>query len=119
MQTRGFCPWYPVAEIEDHAPAAPGVFQVRLKFGLVGYPRGKSAMIHYGYADDLRQGAGAWADSHGARIESWLCRHITGPAPDMAAEFDNLMMRFVSRFGQPPSLPDALLSNGATLPRPK
>jgi hypothetical protein len=37
------------------APPGPGLFQARRAEGLIDYPKGKSAMIHYG-ADDTEVG---------------------------------------------------------------
>ena len=65
--------WYPLAEAAAHAPAGPGVFQIRIADGLLDYPRGKSAMLHYQAAADVRAAASAFADRHGHR--AWLCRH--------------------------------------------
>lgn len=51
-----FGQWYPLTAAEAHAPAGPGVL-VRVRTGLVEYPRGKSAMVHYQAADDVRAAA--------------------------------------------------------------
>jgi len=102
-----FGPWYPLAEAGDLAPAAEGVLQLRLASGLLDYPRGKSAMVHYEHAGDVRAAAVAWAEAHGA--EGIVCRHLiegeaaTGPAALCA----KLMDEFVRRFGAAPRLPGA------------
>ena len=102
-----FVPWYPLAEAGDHAPAAPGVFQVRVRSGLIEYPRGKSAMIHYQAAADVRAAALELAAAHPGA--DWLCRH----AEEMSAwelahprdVLDRLLDRFLRRFGAPPTPP--------------
>lgn len=99
-----FGPWYPLAEARDLAPAAEGVLQLRLAAGLLDYPRGKSAMVHYAHAGDVRAAAVAWAAAHGA--DGIVCRHLIeddGAAP--AALYARLLDEFVRRFGAPPRRP--------------
>jgi hypothetical protein len=69
-----FCPWYPLRDAGAHAPAAPNVLQVRMARGLRTYPRGKSAMVHYQYADEARAAALELAERWRGR-ELW-CRHL-------------------------------------------
>jgi hypothetical protein len=102
-----FCPWYPLAEGDRHAPTTGGVFQLRLESGLLDYPSGKSAMIHYQVADDLHAAiAGFRADHPG---EAWLCRHtIEMTDVDLAGRSGfhaQLLRDFTSRFGVAPRLP--------------
>ena len=95
-----FCPWYPLADAAAHAPAGEGVLQVRVAEGLVDYPRGKSAMVHYEHAPDVRAAAVALA---GQGRALW-CRHlieVEGDA-DFAAIYAKLRDEFVRRFGAPP-----------------
>jgi hypothetical protein len=99
-----FGPWYPLADARDLAPASEGVLQLRLASGLLDYPRGKSAMVHYAYAGDVRAAATAWAAAHGA--DGIVCRHLIeddGAAP--AALYARLLDEFVRRFGAPPRRP--------------
>ncbi len=102
-----FGPWYPLADVARRAPDAPGVFQVRVAEGLVDYPRGKSAMIHYAAADDVRAAAAAFAARHPEA--PWWCRHTIEPeslAPaDAAALAARLLRDFTARFGVAPSIP--------------
>jgi hypothetical protein len=101
-----FGPWYPLADARDLAPAAEGVLQLRLAAGLIDYPRGKSAMVHYRHADDVRAAAVAWADAHGA--DGIVCRHlIEHDATTPAALYAKLREEFVRRFGAEPRLPQA------------
>jgi hypothetical protein len=96
-----FGPWYPLAEARDRAPAAEGVWQLRIAAGLLDYPRGKSAMVHYAHAPDVRAAAIAWADRGADGI---LCRHlidIDGDT-DLVAFYARLVDEFTRRFGAPP-----------------
>lgn len=101
--------WYPLEEAAANAPAGPGVLQVRLARGLIDYPTGKSAMIHYAAADDLRQASAELARAHPGR--EWLCRFAdsapgTGAARGADAMLTELVTSFRRRFGAPPGLPD-------------
>jgi hypothetical protein len=102
-----FGPWYPLADARDLAPAGEGVLQLRLASGLLDYPRGKSAMVHYEHAADLRVAAAAWAGAHGAA--GIVCRHLieTDAATDLAAFCARLSDEFVRRFGASPRLAGA------------
>jgi hypothetical protein len=99
-----FGPWYPLADAAHHAPAGPGVFQIRLAEGLRDYPTGKSAMVHYAAATDLRAATTAFAAAHADR--PWLCRHtIEMTAADearAAAHHEQLVRDFTARFGSAP-----------------
>ena len=99
-----FGPWYPLADARDRAPAAAGMLQLRLAAGLLDYPRGKSAMVHYEHAGDVRAAAAAWAAAHGA--DGIVCRHLieTDATTDQAAFCAKLSDEFVRRFGAPPRL---------------
>lgn len=99
-----FGPWYPLADARDLAPAGEGVLQLRLAWGLLDYPRGKSAMVHYEHARDVRAAAAAWAEAHGP--DEILCRHLieTDAATDLAAFCARLSDEFVRRFGASPRL---------------
>ena len=102
-----FCPWYPLAECDRHAPTTGGVFQVRIESGLVEYPGGKSAMVHYQVADDLRAATIAFRAAH--PDPTWLCRHtVEMSETDLAARrdfHDRLLRDFTTRFGVAPRLP--------------
>jgi hypothetical protein len=88
----------------EHAPATEGILQVRLASGLLDYPRGKSAMVYYAYAPDVRAAALALAASHvGAPL---VCRHLieVDAEIDLAAFCAKLREDFVRRFGAAPEL---------------
>ena len=98
-----FCRWYPLAAAAAHAPAGEGVLQLRVATGLVDYPRGKSAMVAYVCAPDVRAAAVALAARHAG--EDLLCRHLEAEgaeAIDAAAVYERLRGEFVRRFGVPP-----------------
>jgi len=97
-----FGPWYPLAEVGAHAPAAEGILQVRLATGLVDYPRGKSAMLWYGHALDTRAAALALATAHAGK--DLVCRHLIEieDATDLGAFCARLLAEFVRRFGTRP-----------------
>ena len=97
-----FGPWYPLADAREHAPCGEGMLQLRLANGLLDYPRGKSAMVHYEHAADLRAAAVAWAKAHGS--EGIVCRHLieADDAGDLAAFCAKLFDEFVRRFGASP-----------------
>jgi hypothetical protein len=100
-----FGPWYPLAEAAAHAPAAEGVLQLRLADGVLDYPRGKSAMVHYAHAADIRAAAVAFAAGYTG--PALVCRHLDpeGEAVDLAAFHAKVLGEFVNRFGSSPSLP--------------
>ena len=99
-----FGPWYPLADARDLAPPDEGVWQLRLAKGLLDYPRGKSAMVHYEHATDVRAAVAAWALVHG--FAGILCRHLIeiDAAGDLAAFCAKLSDEFVRRFGALPRL---------------
>jgi hypothetical protein len=102
-----FCPWYPLAQAPSHAPSGPGVLQLRVRDGLIDYPRGKSAMIYYAVADDLRQAAVELGPRFAATPV--LCRHtdvlLDTERADLRAAFARLLHSFEARFGAMPGLP--------------
>ena len=102
-----FGEWMPLEHAAARAPRGAGVFQVKVSDGLIDYPTGRSAMIHYGAAADVGEAVGALAASHPGR--AWMCRFAEGLEARERAEVDGmlqeLMTRFCRRFGAPPSLP--------------
>lgn len=99
--------WYALAEAAAHAPGQPGIFQIRVAKGLLDYPRGKSAMLYYGWADDLGARVTAFAHSHPGA--DWLCRHTIEmtkhEADNLHQTFEQLVSQFERRFGTPPAPP--------------
>ena len=95
-----FGPWQRLRA--DLFPAAPGVLQLRREHGLVEYPRGRSAMILYLAAADLRAAVADLAAAHPDR--PWLCRCNRVPVADPPAALARLLADFVDRFGAPPQI---------------
>lgn len=107
-----FCPWYPLAEAITHAPEGEGVLQLRVAEGLLDYPHGKSAMVHYEHAADMRAAATGLARTHDAAV--LLCRHLEiepGETVDLGAFHAKVRDEFIRRFGAPPSFPPCTSSN--------
>ena len=102
-----FGEWVPLAEAAARAPRGAGVYQIKVADGLIDYPTGRSAMIHYGAATDVGDAVAALAAAHPGR--AWMCRFAEGLEARGGAEVDGmlqeLMTRFRRRFGAPPSLP--------------
>ncbi len=100
--------WSPLGEAAGQAPASPGIFQIRQAKGLVDYPRGKSAMLYYGCADDVSAAIAAYAAEH--PDADWWCRHsieMTQYETDNVGQmFERLVLQFTMRFGRGPSLPE-------------
>ena len=98
-----FCPWYPLADAAAHAPVGEGVLQVKIAEGLIEYPRGKSAMVHYEHARDVRAAAIAFAQlPHAVEL---VARHLeieSGEPVSYAEIHGKLLAEFVRRFGAPP-----------------
>ncbi len=110
-----FCPWYPLAEAAQHAPAEDGVLQIRIAAGLLDYPTGKSAMVHYAHAPDVRAYATRLSRERGG--EALLCRHLeieVGERVDAAAFHAKVTEEFIRRFGSEPTFPPCISSK----PRP-
>lgn len=99
--------WHRLDEAAAAAPAGPGVFQVKVAHGLIDYPTGKSAMIRYGAARDLRRAATELAREHPGR--DWLCRFSEEMTAREAADPDaivaELLASFRRRFGAAPGHP--------------
>jgi hypothetical protein len=95
-----FSSWYCAAQISEQAPARPGVFQVRVQ-ALITYPTGRSAMIHYAQAEDLRLAAGEWAAEFGSDDARY--RHLDELGSQTPQQvLDKLLTRFRARFGAVP-----------------
>jgi hypothetical protein len=99
-----FCPWYPLAAAAQCAPDGEGILQVRVKDGLLEYPTGKSAMVHYECAGNVRAAATALASAHSD--SDLLCRHLeleAGETVDLDAFHAKVREEFVRRFGVAPT----------------
>ena len=98
-----FSDWLALDELQD-LPEQSGLFQVRLKSGLLEYPVGKSAMFYYGYAENLKIGCQQFVDSIlpklGQNAHDLLLR--TMPLEAMADRFKPLIQQFARNFGSLP-----------------
>lgn len=101
--TMRFGAWHPLEAAAERLPARAGVLQVRLVSGLVRYPRGKSAMVRYAGADDVRRLAAELAAAHPGA--PWLCRASEGECADAAAAAARMIAEFEERFGAGPFIP--------------
>jgi hypothetical protein len=99
-----FGEWYPLSSAGDLAPVGAGMFQVRLARGLLDYPRGKSAMVWYEHASDVRAAAVALGARHPDR--DLVCRHLieVSGGVDLGEFCAKLRGEFVRRFGRAPEL---------------
>ncbi|MBA2545127.1 MAG: hypothetical protein H0V17_36120 [Deltaproteobacteria bacterium] len=99
-----FGAWYPLSAAGDLSPEGEGVLQLRLATGLVDYPHGKSAMVWYQHARELRTAARALAVRFADK--DLVCRHLidVDAAVDLAAFCAKLREDFERRFGRVPEL---------------
>lgn len=99
--------WYPLGAAAEHAPAEPGILQLRLAAGLLDYPLGKSAMVHYAEVPDVRAAALALAAAHVDTAAQLVCRHLIEipEATDLGMFYAKLRGEFVRRFGTAPAFP--------------
>lgn len=99
--------WYALDEAAASAPASPGVYQLRLREGLIDYPTGKSAMVHYGSSDNVRAALIELAETLDPR--DLLARHTiemsAREAADPAAAAQSVIESFERRFGSVPRVP--------------
>lgn len=99
--------WCELAEAAGEAPSGPGIFQIRRANGLTHYPRGRSAMLYYGCADNLAEAIAAYAAEH--PDADWWCRHsiemTRHEADNLTETFERLVGQFEQRFGRPPMPP--------------
>ena len=97
-----FGSWYPLSDAGDLAPAGEGVIQLRLAEGVLDYPRGKSAMVWYQHARDVRAAALELATRHSGK--PLVCRHLIEleAGVDLAVFCAKLRGDFVRRFGAVP-----------------
>ncbi|MCP4448748.1 MAG: hypothetical protein GY811_25955 [Myxococcales bacterium] len=103
-----FVHWYPLVDAAGLAPAAPGVYQVKVLGRLLEYPRGKSAMVCYGATGNLREAVAELASE--SPDGDFLCRHQSSDAPAVLLDF--VLGQFVRRFGVAPAWPPIQNSSG-------
>lgn len=107
-----FGAWFPLDEatLEAAVPDAPGAVQLgRADRSLVGYPRGKSAMVFYFYAarsmrEALRRVFADELCEPGVRGEGLLVVRVCAGGVDAQRWLEALYEDFVERFGRAPIL---------------
>jgi hypothetical protein len=112
---QAFSSWHPLTRetVAHHAPDSPCVLQVRVAKGVLDYPRGRSAMILYTYAERTTSEAlevqlGDELDEPGARgfgplRVRWLVPR-PGDSESCRQHLGALLDRFEARFGARPRL---------------
>ena len=99
----GFSSWRPLTAFAE-APQGPGVFQIKVVDHLIDYPRGRSAMVFYGSAVEVRAALAAVAQSMTTRFSSlgplvWRALATDRHAEELARH----LQRFVEQFQSPPA----------------
>ena len=99
-----FSDWISFGQIEKKFPKAPGLFQVKVKGGLLSYPKGKSAMFYYGYTSNLHRGAVNFRSKILPLLEvneeALLIRWMS--VKEVEAKFQLYLNTFYKRFGSLP-----------------
>lgn len=97
--------WLPLKDAVPSLPPEAGIFQVKLKRGLLKYPSGRSAMLYYGYAENLQEGGRHFRQRVLPHIsyseDDLLLRYM--PAADYAERFRAHLARFCSSFNAMPA----------------
>ena len=87
------------------APALPGIFQVKIRTGLITYPAGKSAMFYYGFASPLDTGLQTFRarilPELGKDEETLVVRWLT--PPETKDRFKQYLDKFYINFGSLPA----------------
>ncbi len=99
-----FSDWLTFDDIADRVPKEPGLFQIKIREGLLSYPRGKSAMFYYGYSEDLNYGLQKFSQEIllllKMKPEILFVRWLA--AADFEIRFKNQLDLFQSNFGSFP-----------------
>ncbi len=113
-----FSEWKSLETISTMAPNDGGLFQIKVREGLLNYPTGKSAMFYYGFAINLNRGLLKFQNeilplleiSTDALVIRWMS------AADFETRFQSLLNSFVSNFGALPLGNAMLLQKKEVLP---
>src|SRR3990172_6338055 len=99
-----FCDWLSFNNIQTESPDQPGVFQVKIKKGLIDYPTGKSAMFYYGYTNNLNKGLAQFCTEilPVLNIDSDLIVMRWLVVSDTETQFKKYMDLFLTKFGSLP-----------------
>ena len=99
-----FSDWLTFEEFAEQVPKEPGLFQIKMREGLLSYPRGKSAMFYYGYSEDLNYGLLKFSRDIlpplKMKAETLFARWMA--AEDFEIRFKNQLDLFRSNFGSFP-----------------
>lgn len=98
-----FSDWTSLDQI-NQTPPQSGLFQIKMREGLLGYPTGKSAMFYYGYSSDLASGLKKFCKevlplfeiNANALLVRWMA------AEDTEERFRNHLNAFLKNFGTMP-----------------
>lgn len=96
--------WSTLDKIGENLPIEPGLFQIRVREGLLTYPKGKTAMFYYGYASNLKHGLLKFRENILPLLEAnedalyvrWM------PADKVEERFQNYLNSFLTNFGAMP-----------------
>ena len=107
-----FSDWLTFDEISEQVPVEPGLFQIKIREGLLSYPQGKSAMFYYGYSGDLNYGLQKFSQEIlpllKMKAEILFARWLA--AEDFEIRFKNQLDFFHSNFGSFPIGNEMLLA---------
>jgi len=99
-----FSDWLTFDEIAEQVPVEPGLFQIKIREGLMSYPQGKTAMFYYGYSEDLNYGLQKFQQDIlpllKMKAEILFARWMA--AEDFELRFKNQLDLFRSNFGSFP-----------------
>ncbi|MFQ5769490.1 MAG: hypothetical protein ACE5HX_03070 [bacterium] len=99
-----FSNWITFDGIAANVPATSGLFQIKVREGLLTYPQGKSAMFYYGLAVNLSRGLQKFRHeilplleiNEDALLIRWLL------VEDIPTRFQNHLNAFLANFGTMP-----------------
>ncbi len=98
-----FSDWTAIDELRD-VPEKPGLFQIKAGGELLAYPTGKSAMVYYGYAEQLAHGLDTFKSDMLPVLElddkELMVRWMA--AEDKEERFKRYLDTFLSNFGSLP-----------------
>lgn len=116
-----FSDWHTFDELAEQVPAEPGLFQIKIREGLLSYPQGKTAMFYYGYSEDLNYGLQKFHENilPILNMESEILFARWMAVEDFEVRFKNLLDFFHSNFGSFPLGNEMLLLETAPHSEPE
>ncbi len=99
-----FSDWHTFDELAEQVPVEPGLFQIKIREGLLSYPQGKTAMFYYGYSEDLNYGLQKFNENilPILKMEPEILVARWMAAEDFEIRFKNQLDFFHSNFGSFP-----------------